>query len=124
MTRTWKKGTGNRQRRVHKHAGNLGQSDSFIWKSLNDGCQGEGLTVTSACDLAVVCHLGLCLLHAVIAKGWHSSNRLTHAPGFFVPFRRSPRSTTVEFWRVFYAPRALACQNGHDAVKNGRLIQE
>ena len=58
------------------------------------GCQGEGLSVTSACDIGAVCHVGLFLLHAVMAKGWPSSslptlsNRLTHAPGSFVPFRR------------------------------------
>ena len=31
--------------------------------------QGKGLTVTSACDLGETCHLGLYLLHAVIAQG-------------------------------------------------------
>ena len=34
--------------------------------------QGRGLTVTSACDLGVMCHLGLFPLHAITAKGWHS----------------------------------------------------
>ena len=29
------------------------------------GCQRGGLTVTSACDLGVVCHVGLFLVHAV-----------------------------------------------------------
>ena len=55
----------------------------------------KSLTVTSACDLGVVCHIGLFLVHAVIAKGWHSPNTLTLAPDSFVPFRRSARSTTV-----------------------------
>ena len=30
--------------------------------------KGKGLTVTSACDLGEACHLGLYLLHAVIAQ--------------------------------------------------------
>ena len=68
------------------------------------GCQGKSLTVTSACDLGVMCHVGLFLVHAVTAKVWPSPNRLTHAPDSFVPFRRSARLTTVEIWRVFYAP--------------------
>ena len=33
----------------------------------------EKVSVTSACDLGEACHLGLFLVHAVIAKGWHSS---------------------------------------------------
>ena len=66
------------------------------------GCQGDGLTLTSACDLDVICHVDLFLLHAVIAKVWHSPNKLTHAPSSFVPFRRSARSTTVETQRVFH----------------------
>ena len=33
------------------------------------GCQGKRLTDTSACDLGVVCHVGLFMVHAVIAKG-------------------------------------------------------
>ena len=86
------------------------------------GCQGEELSVTSACDIGAVCHVGLFLLHAVMAKGWPSSslptlsNRLTHAPGSFVPFRRSVRSTTVEIRRVFYTPPGVGCQNGHDTA--------
>ena len=39
---------------------------------LKDGCQAEGLTVTSACDLGVSCRLGL---FAMTAKGWHSSQQ-------------------------------------------------
>ena len=30
------------------------------------------LTVTSTCDLGVMCHLSLIPLHAITAKGWHS----------------------------------------------------
>ena len=123
MTCTWKKETGNRQRRVHKHAGNLSQSDAVIWKTLNDGCQGEGLTVTCVCDLAVVCHLGLFLLHAVIAKGWHSSNRLTHAPGSFVPFRRSGRRQ-LNSGACFTHRRLQRVKMDTMQLKNGRLIHE
>ena len=72
------KETGNRQRRFHKHAGHLLQ---LIENIKLDGCQGKGLTVTSACDLGVMCLLGLFLLHAITAKGWHSTDRLTHAQG-------------------------------------------
>ena len=50
--------------------------------------QGEGLTVTSACDLGEACHLGLYLLHAVRAQG--------------AAFLQ--QSTTVKLLRVFYAP--------------------
>ena len=87
------------------------------------GCQGERLSVTSACDIGALCHVGLFLLHAVMAKGWRPSSslptlssRLTHAPGSFVPFRRSARSTTVEIRRVFYTPPGVGCQNGHDTA--------
>ena len=73
--------------------------------------QGKGLTVTSACDLGEACYLALFLLHAVMAKGWHSNNRLTHAPTSIIAFRRSARSTTVEVWRVFYAPPGVAVLN-------------
>ena len=76
------------KRRIQEHAGRLTQDGSLS--------QGKGPTATSACDLGEVCHLGLCLLHAIIAKGWHSPNRLTHVP--------SAQSTKVEFKRVFDAP--------------------
>ena len=40
--------------------------------------------VSRSRPLGVVCHVALFLLHAIIAKGWHPSNRLKHAPGSFV----------------------------------------
>ena len=43
-----------------------------VGSSLVISGQGRGLTVTSACDLGVMCHLGLFPLHAITAKGWHS----------------------------------------------------
>ena len=65
------------------------------------GCQGNRLTVTSACDLGVVWHVGLCPVHAVIAKAWRSPNRVTHAPDSFISCRHPARSTTAEIRRVF-----------------------
>ena len=46
----------------------------------------QGLTVKSACGPGEVCHLGPCLLHAIMAKVWHSPKRLMHAPGSIVAF--------------------------------------
>ena len=57
------------------------------------GCQGKGLTVTSACDLGVVCHVGLFLVHAVTAKGWHSHEQ-DHACTRFL--RSFPPPSTVD----------------------------
>ena len=56
------------------------------------GCQG-GLTVTSASDLGVVCHVGLFLLHAVIAKGGGTSQQ-AHACTRFL--RSFPSFNTVD----------------------------
>ena len=59
----------------------------------------KGLRVTSACDRGVGCHLGLFLLRGH-GQGMAPSNRLTHAPGSFVP------GTVDDSWilaRVFFA---------------------
>ena len=76
--------------------------------------QGKGLTVTCAWDLGEACHLGLCLLHAIIAKGWHSSppNTLTHAPSSNIAFRRLARSTTVELNSSAFSTLRRAIRSG------------
>ena len=40
-----------------------------MFKNTTCCSEGKGLTVASACDLGEMCHLGLYLLHAVIARG-------------------------------------------------------
>ena len=56
--------------------------------------QGKGLTVTSACDLGETCHLGLYLLHAVIAQGGGTSP--TSSRMHQVSSLLSAQSTTVK----------------------------
>ena len=71
--------------------------------------QGKGLTVTSACDLGEACHLGLYLLHAVMAQGVallqqaHACTKFRHCIPSFSTINDS------EHLRVFYAPRGVVC---------------
>ena len=66
---TWKtKGKRHRQKACSKTRGRI----KVICCS-----QGKGLTVTSACDLGEMCHLGLYLLHAVTAQGMALPERST-----------------------------------------------
>ena len=52
----------------------------------------EKVSVTSACDLGEACHLGLFLVHAIIANWWHSQE--VHACTKF--HRCFPSFSTVE----------------------------
>ena len=38
----------------------------------------------------------MCLLHAIVAHGWHFSNRLTHAPSSIVAFRYFTRPLSIK----------------------------
>ena len=71
---------------------------------------GKGLTVTSACDLGEKCHLGLFLLHAVIAQGsGHFTNWLTACNQ--VSSLLSAQSTTVTI-----PPKMIAQMRGADLI--------
>ena len=61
----------------------------------------KGITVTSACDLGETCHLGLNLLHAVIAQGMALLQQAHACTKFHHCFQQS---TTVKLQRVLYAP--------------------
>ena len=63
--------------------------------------QRKGLTVTSACDLGEMCHLGLHLLHGVMAQ-WMALHQQAHACTKF--HRCFQLSTTVKLERVFLHP--------------------
>ena len=58
------------------------------WHKIIHSNQRQGLTITSACDLGRVSHLGLCLLHSIRddSQGLALSNKLTHAPSSIIAF--------------------------------------
>ena len=67
------------------------------------GCFGEGLLITSACDVDVVCHVRGACGHNQGAALPPTGSRMHQIP--LIPFRCPVRSTTVGIRRVFYAPR-------------------
>ena len=71
--------------------------------------QGNGLTVTSACDLGETCHLGLFLQHAVIAQGSGASP--TGSRMHQVSSLLSAQSTTVTI-----PPKMIAEMRGADLI--------
>ena len=67
--------------------------------------QGKGLTVTYACDLGKMCHLGLYLLHAVIAPGMALLQQAHACTKFHHCFQHSRRQ--LNFSAYFTRRRAI-----------------
>ena len=95
-----KKGTRKRQTAYSQTGGKM---------KMTRWSQGKGLTVTSACDLGQVCHLGPNLLHAVLAQGAalfqqaHTCTNFHHCiPSFSTINDSEPE-------RVLYAPLGVVC---------------